>query len=498
MSYTSSVPSKGAGFLQLLRAEWTKLRSLRSTWVCVALTIGLTVLIAYMAGQGNSTNANDIGKLRIFQVQLVHQSLTGDGSIVAHLAEQQDGGPDAKAGLMISGPLTTPAKRGSGSKVVLGPEPTYAAVMVTPGHGVGWQADFEHETAGTSGPAPRWLKLTRHGTRVTGFESADGVTWTQVGTINLTELPSTALVGMFVTNPPTELKTVRRSATSTESSPDFTLSTAVFDSVSVTGADGEPVTGSWQHVDTAGAPRELPQDLVAGSFTEAAGRFTVSGAGDLGLLPPPSFGDTDTVRDSLSGILIGFIAIAVIAALFITTEFRRGLIRTTYTATPRRGLVLGAKAVVVAAIAFVTGIAAAVPAFLIAQPLLRDNGFEPPAYPLVSLSDGPVIRAVLGTGLALALFAVLALAMGALLRSGAAALTLVITLVVLPFIIGPFLTLGGEAWLKRITPGAGLAIQQTRERWDDVIAPWGGLAVLCGWVAVALAAAVVQLRRRDA
>jgi ABC-type transport system involved in multi-copper enzyme maturation permease subunit len=497
MSYTSTVPSAGGGFRLLLRAEWTKLRSLRSTWVCVALTIGLTVLVAYLAGQGNTTNANEIGKLRIFQVQLVHQSLAGDGSIVAHLAEQQDSGPDAKAGLMISGPLTTPKDRGNKAPV-LGPEPAYAAIMVTPGHGVVWQAGFESEAAGTAGPAPRWLKLTRHGTRVTGFESVDGVTWTKVGTTTLTGLPRQAMVGMFVTNPPTEVKTVRRSATSTESSPDFTLGTAIFDSVSVTGADGAPVTGSWQHLDTAGAPRELPHDLVAGSFTEDAGRFTVSGAGDLGLLPPGMGGDNDVVRDSLSGILIGFIAIAVIAALFITTEFRRGLIRTTYTATPRRGLVLTAKAVVVAAIAFVTGVAAAVPAFLVAQPLLRENGFKPPAYPLVSLSDGPVIRAVLGSGLLLALLAVLALALGALLRSGAAALTLVISLVVLPFIIGPFLTLDGEAWLKRVTPGAGLAIQQTRERWDDVMTPWAGIAVLCGWVAVALAAAVVQLRRRDA
>jgi uncharacterized membrane protein len=84
------------------------------------------------------------------------------------------------------------------------------------------------------------------------------------------------------------------------------------------------------------------------------------------------------------------------------------------------------------------------------------------------------------------------------LRSSAAAITLVIAVVLVPLIIGPFLTLGGEAWLKRITPGAGMAIQQTRERWDDAIGPWAGIAVLSGWVAVALIAAVVQLRRRDA
>ena len=205
--------------------------------------------------------------------------------------------------------------------------------MVTPGHGVQWQSGFSHTAAGSPDRAPRWLKLTRTGSRVTGYESADGVTWTQVGTTDVTGLPATASAGMFVTSPPTGLKSIRRSPTSTESSPDYTLSTAAFDSVSLTGADGLPVTGVWEHMDTAGAPRELPNDNVAGSFTEDAGRFTVSGAGDLGIEPPGAGADNDVVRDSLFGIFLGFIAMAVVATLFITTEFRRGLIRTTFTAT---------------------------------------------------------------------------------------------------------------------------------------------------------------------
>ena len=500
MTYSSTVHSRGAGFAQVLRAEWTKLRSLRSTWVCVALTIGLTILLAYLAGTGNTTDANELGPQRIFAVQLVHQPLDGDGSIVAHVAEQEETGPDAKAGLMIVGPVTGPAdsSKSSGGKAGAGPAPAYAAIMVTPGHGVQWQSDFSHEASGSTDSDTRWLKLTRMGSRITGYESRDGVTWTRVGTNDLAELPTTAAVGLFVTSPPTGVKSVRRSPTSTESSPDYTRSTAVFDSVRVTGADGEPVTGAWQHLDTNGPPRELPHDSVTGTFTDDAGRLTVSGAGDLGVQPPGAGGDNDTVRDGLFGILVGFVAMAVLAALFITTEFRRAIIRTTFTATPHRGRVLAAKAVAVAAITFVTGVAAAVPAFLISQPLLRENGFAPPAYPKVSLTDGPVARAVVGTGLVLALLAVLALALGALVRSSAAAITVVVALVVLPVIIGPFLTLDGEAWLKRTTPGAGMAIQQTRERWDDAIGPWPGLAVLCAWVAVALVAAAVQLRRRDA
>ena len=111
MTYSSTVPSRGAGFAQALRAEWTKLRSLRSTWICVALTIGLTILLAYLAGSGNTTDANDFGPQRVFSVQLVHQPLTGDGSIVARVADQDETGPDAKAGLMITAPVPAPGER---------------------------------------------------------------------------------------------------------------------------------------------------------------------------------------------------------------------------------------------------------------------------------------------------------------------------------------------------------------------------------------------------
>ena len=45
--------------------------------------------------------------------------------------------------------------------------------------------------------------------------------------------------------------------------------------------------------------------------------------------------------------------------MFITAEYRRGLIRTTLAAAPRRGQVLLAKAVVTGLVTFVTGLVAA-------------------------------------------------------------------------------------------------------------------------------------------
>jgi len=104
---------------------------------------------------------------------------------------------------------------------------------------------------------------------------------------------------------------------------------------------------------------------------------------------------------------------------------------------------------------------------------------------------------VLGTALVMAIVAVLSLGVGTLVRRTAAAVTVMIALVVLPRIIGAFLPVGAELWINRITPLAGLSIQQTRDRFDYALGPWQGLAVLCAGAAAALALAWWSLRRRD-
>ena len=56
-------------------------------------------------------------------------------------------------------------------------------MMVTGGHGVRMQYDYTHDIAGQAGQAsaasPRWLRLTRSGDTITGYESADGTHWTR-------------------------------------------------------------------------------------------------------------------------------------------------------------------------------------------------------------------------------------------------------------------------------------------------------------------------------
>jgi ABC-type transport system involved in multi-copper enzyme maturation permease subunit len=485
MSYSSQVEAEGNGLSNVVHSEWTKLRTLRSSILCVALVVGLTVLMAVLGALGSHSFGGS-KPTPVFAAQFAHQELHGNGEMVAHLVSQEDTGPDAKAGLMISQYDASSAS----------PAPTFAAIMVTPGHGVQWLDGFSRPVQGSDASTPHWLKLRRVGNEVQGFESSDGQTWHLVGRAALSNQRSSNAIGMFSTSPSTSEHCVRESAASTACGPAFDPSTAVFDSVSLTDGHGRPVGGTWQSGDTTGPDSKfLPSD-AAGSFAEGAGQYRVTGAGNLGLNPAPT-GDNDLVRDSLNGIVIGYIALAVCSALFMTGEFRRGIVRTTFTASPRRSRVLTAKVIVIGLVSFVAGIVAAALSVLLGLPILERNGYGPPGYPDLSLTDAPVARAVIGTGILLALLAVFALALGAVVRRTAWAISLVVVLVILPFVIGPFLSLNGEAWLRRLTPTAGFAIQQTRPRFDDYIGPWLGTGVLAAYVAVALGLAYWSLNRRD-
>ena len=105
----------------------------------------------------------------------------------------------------------------------------------------------------------------------------------------------------------------------------------------------------------------------------------------------------------------------------------------------------------------------------------------------------------------------LALALGTILRRSALAVTAVIVLIVLPYIlaVASVLPAGPAEWLLRVTPAAAFAVQQTLVRYPQVaraytpadgyfpLAPWAGFAVLCGYTACALGLATYLVRRRD-
>jgi ABC-type transport system involved in multi-copper enzyme maturation permease subunit len=163
---------------------------------------------------------------------------------------------------------------------------------------------------------------------------------------------------------------------------------------------------------------------------------------------------------------------------------------------------------VIGSVTFIAGLAGSAAAVLLGERLLRSNGNY--ILPVSTLTE---IRVIAGTAAVLAVAAVLALALGALLRSSAAAITAAITAIVLPYLLANTLAVlpaGAADWVLRVTPAAGFAIQQTLVQYPQVtasytpangyypLAPWAGFAVLCGYAVLALGLAVILIRRRDA
>jgi ABC-2 type transport system permease protein len=218
-------------------------------------------------------------------------------------------------------------------------------------------------------------------------------------------------------------------------------------------------------------------------------------------------GDDDVVQLALFGVLLAQIAAATLGASLITSEYTTGMIRTTFTAVPRRGAVLGAKAVVLTAAMLPVSVVACATAFLVAQPSLRAAGYVAPAYPPVSLSDPAAVRAVAGTALLLSIYALLALGVGATVRHSGATIALTLGLLFVPFIAHGLLSPGLRRYVDEASPLAGLSAQSTNGRMLGMfgehsgplpLGVWGGLAVSFVWAAIALLLACVLLRRRDA
>jgi ABC-type transport system involved in multi-copper enzyme maturation permease subunit len=517
--YRPAVDPGRAGFAQLVRAEWVKFRTVRG-WVIAMIVAMLAIVVLGVgpSGQGScgmNGPASDCtqvlgpgGEAVTDSFYFVHQSLDGNGGITAAVtsltgeipALSWNGAmraglvPWAKAGIII--------KAGTRQGVV------YAAMMITGDHGVRMQYDYTGDIAANSASGnadsvsaatPRWLRLTRSGDTVTGYESADGTHWTQVGTVTLAGLSSTVQGGLFATSPPYSQTSVSLSSVNGGAS----QATGVFDHLNLAGTWPDRAwTGS--AIGAAGGPAAGSP----GGFSEAAGRFTVTGTGDIAPAVSGASGTGVTVAQTLIGVFVGLIVVAVVGAMFMTAEYRRGLIRVTLSATPRRGRVLAAKAVVIGAVTFAAGLVSAAVVVTAGQRVLRGNGVY--VWPVTAPTE---VRVIVGTAAVLAVTAVIALAVGTVVRRGAAAVATVIVVIVLPYLLTvtiPVLPLGATDWLARVTPAAAFAVQQTVIQYPQVeniyapsagyfpLAPWVGFAVLCAWAAVALALAAYMLRRRDA
>jgi ABC-type transport system involved in multi-copper enzyme maturation permease subunit len=523
-AYHPQIEAGRDGFAQMLRAEWTKFRTVRAWLITLAASAIVIVALSFLSASGSHSSfcptpttctghppvaTGPGGQPVADDYMYVHQPLAGDGTITARVTSLAGGHTSGNSVGVAPGPNGQPQLRSQlhaglapWAKAGLLVEPdtsqgvAYAAVMVTGGHGVQMQYNYTHGTsgrAGTVGPSsPRWLRLTRAGDVITGYDSADGSHWIRIGTVRLTGLPSTVQIGLFVTSP------VYFPSGANNGNP--SVATANFDGVSTQGAfprpswTGEPIgTGDYPDLPGVSAWQQL-----------SAGAFKITGTGDIAPLVGGGIFGGDAGASILVGAIAGLLVLIVLATLFVTSEYRRGLVATTFAASPRRGRVIAAKAVVVGSVAFVAGAVGTAIAVVISRHVLTVNGNF-----LFPLSGAALARVIVGTGLLLGLAAMLVLALGTTLRRSAGAVVAAIVVLVLPFVLGNTLPPSPANWLMRLTPTAAFAVQSIQPHSSLVanaytptngyypLNPWAGLAVLCGYTAVALVGATWLLRRRD-
>ena len=156
----------------------------------------------------------------------------------------------------------------------------------------------------------------------------------------------------------------------------------------------------------------------------------------LAVVSNPGHSGADARRHPLtiiqSGWGLGLLAFEVLGVLVVTNEYSSGLIAETLLATPRRLRVLMAKVVVFVLLVLVVGEVMSFINFFVGRAVISAY----PPFPNVALTDHNVLRAVIGQGLDAALVGLIGLAIGAILRHTAGAITAsVAVLFVLPLVL---------------------------------------------------------------
>jgi ABC-2 type transport system permease protein len=189
--------------------------------------------------------------------------------------------------------------------------------------------------------------------------------------------------------------------------------------------------------------------------------------------------------------VIGILLFGVLGALVVTNEYGSGLIRTTLAATPQRGLVLGAKAVLAGLVSFALAVVIVFTAFLTGQGIL--SGAHAPH---VSLGDHNVLGHLLGTVYYMTAAGLIGLFTGVLMRSAAAAITSMFGLLLVLPVLADRIT--PDAVTRHTAPYLPSNLGDEMLHHHAGLSPGVAVAGLAAWVLVLAAVAAFSLRGRDA
>ncbi len=240
----------------------------------------------------------------------------------------------------------------------------------------------------------------------------------------------------------------------------------------------------------------LPSTAITLGLTVVAGLLVTGLVTNAALHHGPLFyNGFDPTQNALTGLIVAGLTGGVFGALLITAEYSSGTIRATLAATPRRPLLLGAKVGVAAVAMVVFCELLSFVSFFLGQAILSGGG-----APSAGLGSPGALRAVVMTGLFIALLALMSFGFGLICRSTAAAIAAYVGVVfVLPLVMRgisqpdmryvPTYILTNSI-MATVNQGPGGTVRS--------LSAGVGLLLMAIYAAIALAAGAVLFVRRDA
>ena len=200
----------------------------------------------------------------------------------------------------------------------------------------------------------------------------------------------------------------------------------------------------------------------------------------------------DPVSTSLGAIIVAEFAAGVIGAMFISSEYTSGAIRTTLAAVPNRVRLILAKLLVLVVSMIVISEIVVVATFLVGMRIFSG------VVPTASLSSGSVLRAVLLSGVFLTLLVLFSFALGIILRQSIASISVFVSLLLIVPILGLFFPQNWQDHFQKFEPinlgGSMMAVVPNPQNF----APWGACAVMAIYVVVLLGVGTTLFNHRDA
>ena len=263
---------------------------------------------------------------------------------------------------------------------------------------------------------------------------------------------------------------------------------------------------------------------IAALFVVSVGIAAIAGfaiANNIQNDPVNKAGMDATQASLIAFFEFGQLIIAVLGALTITSEYSTGMIRTSLTAMPRRGTVFAAKLIVFTTLTLIVSLITSFVSFFVAQAAMSGSGvsaslFHSVTIPLngnqngppssvtfngtIVISPGTVLTAIIGCALFVTVVALIAFALGSIIRHTAGAITSAIGLMfVLPIII----QILPDTWrwdVMRFFPdAAGRVLSVTiGQHIQHLWSAWPQFGVTLVYAAVLLAIGGFLFRKRDA